>query len=1008
MNNSNWIRTHLAVLFGLFLAALIAFMQDTTIYAEDTIPTSTMTPKVQSKIDTKLGWKCKSDYLIRDSGTYLGHLDQHYIRDFYKKYDGYAIAVFGEHSDSWVGPILISTDPEYIVYRVKNASGDVENDNVDGGGEYEYLGLKWYVNTGWHVRNTTFTSPLVKTNSSLSIKDILDLAGVEVDRTDLSSASLTFPSGLLYVYNGSEQKPDVTVTLNGKTLTKDTDYTISYSNNTKGGTAKVTITGKGLYKGTVSKNFYILPDFNLTYREDTYRNINLVFTDTPSGIDSIEVYYYKNGNTNTNKVKTFLLSSVSNKTVTLTKLSNGSSYTVKARAIKGTEKSDWIEKTISIPAKLLVSDFWGFGNHKASNMAPYYEKFMGQAKAQEFNDSASGGICYGMVTGALASIVLDYPFVSSWNSCNVLQDIETTSTNSSELGISVEDFIRYAFVMQDLPGTKDGSRRSLDTGVIEIIGGQRGFNFGDLLGLYNAVKNASNTGKAVSIKLIGHGLVFKGNHQIAGLKIANEDNEKAEILVYDPNNPKRTDMRLVLYKESGTFTSWKYGDGDGSVFSGKNGIGQNGLSWYNFKENDLITYEVDVENFFKQEYEKLKNYSNYTEYYLNVLHFDDVLDASILSTLNQLVDDATYQYILPSNGTSSNKDFKFWTKSKNLTLKAVPAGTTLTMASDYHSTKVTVSSASDVTIKASDTKEMSVSVKPKTNAKITVAINDYSNTSNAVETKTVTLTGKKGTTATVTQSTNAELKVKGATAVSVKKQTGTKSSDGTIAYSSSSTVSKKNMTATDVYNIATSGSKLTVKESSTTVKKGTKKTVGKLKYKVTAVSGKTGKAAVIGPKSKTSTTVSIPATIKISGTTLKVTAVGKNAFKKMKKLKKVTIGKNVTAIGANAFYGCTALSKVTLGPNVTTIGSGAFYSCKKLSSIVLPAKVTKIGKNAFRYDTALKKITIRTSKLKLKNVGAKAFSGINAKAVIKVPKKKLKSYKTLLKKRGVGKKVKIA
>jgi hypothetical protein len=40
-------------------------------------------------------------------------------------------------------------------------------------------------------------------------------------------------------------------------------------------------------------------------------------------------------------------------------------------------------------------------------------------------------------------------------------------------------------------------------------------------------------------------------------------------------------------------------------------------------------------------------------------------------------------------------------------------------------------------------------------------------------------------------------------------------------------------------------------------------------------------------------------------------------------------------------------------------------------------------------------------------VGSKAFKGINAKATIKVPKAKLKAYKTILKSRGIGSKVKI-
>ncbi len=51
------------------------------------------------------------------------------------------------------------------------------------------------------------------------------------------------------------------IKVNGKTVTlkKGTDYTVSYSNNTKIGTATVTIKGKGNYSGTVKKTFKIVP-----------------------------------------------------------------------------------------------------------------------------------------------------------------------------------------------------------------------------------------------------------------------------------------------------------------------------------------------------------------------------------------------------------------------------------------------------------------------------------------------------------------------------------------------------------------------------------------------------------------------------------------------------------------------------------------------------------------------------------------------------------------------------
>ena len=73
--------------------------------------------------------------------------------------------------------------------------------------------------------------------------------------------------------------------------------------------------------------------------------------------------------------------------------------------------------------------------------------------------------------------------------------------------------------------------------------------------------------------------------------------------------------------------------------------------------------------------------------------------------------------------------------------------------------------------------------------------------------------------------------------------------------------------------------------------------------------------------------------------------------------------------------------------------------------ITIGSKVSKIGKQAFYGCSKLKSITIRSAKLTSSKVGSNAFKKIHSKAVIKVPKKKLKAYRTLLKKKGAGKKV---
>ena len=133
-------------------------------------------------------------------------------------------------------------------------------------------------------------------------------------------------------------------------------------------------------------------------------------------------------------------------------------------------------------------------------------------------------------------------------------------------------------------------------------------------------------------------------------------------------------------------------------------------------------------------------------------------------------------------------------------------------------------------------------------------------------------------------------------------------------------------------------------------------------YKVTNTSGKTAEVELtkIAKNSKAKTVV-IPKTVKVDGVNYKVTSIAKKAFAGNKKLKTVVIGADIEKIGVKAFYKCVNL----------------------------------------------KKITIQTTKLTAKTVGAKAFAKIHKKAVVKVPKAKKKAYKKWLKKRGIGGKQKI-
>lgn len=142
-----------------------------------------------------------------------------------------------------------------------------------------------------------------------------------------------------------------------------------------------------------------------------------------------------------------------------------------------------------------------------------------------------------------------------------------------------------------------------------------------------------------------------------------------------------------------------------------------------------------------------------------------------------------------------------------------------------------------------------------------------------------------------------------------------------------------------------------------TVKKGTKLIVGTNTFVVTNVKAKT--VSYKGTKNKMAAKITIPATVKSGKQVYKVTTIADNAFKNNKKIKTVVVGKNVRTIGKKAFYGCKNLKKITVQSSI------------------------------------------------IKKVGAKAFKGINKKAVIKVPSKKYKAYKKVFKGKGQAKTVTI-
>lgn len=232
---------------------------------------------------------------------------------------------------------------------------------------------------------------------------------------------------------------------------------------------------------------------------------------------------------------------------------------------------------------------------------------------------------------------------------------------------------------------------------------------------------------------------------------------------------------------------------------------------------------------------------------------------------------------------------------------------------------------------------------------------------------------------------------------------------------------------------------------------------GKLQYKILD----SGNVEVNKITDKNAKSLTVPDTVKIEDVTFIVTSIGSKAFKDCRKLQTVTLGKNIRTISSEAFSGCKALTKVKGASGVTAVNTKAFYKCTKLktigskSSVITLSKVKTIGSSAFSGCTAIKKVnvsssaltkigtkafykctsmtsftasskklasignqafygdkklasvTLKTTKLTKSKVGSSAFKGIKNTCKFKVPSKKVSSYKSILKARGAGSKIKV-
>ena len=160
--------------------------------------------------------------------------------------------------------------------------------------------------------------------------------------TPVKQVKTTKLSATKYTYDGKTKTPTLTVTdTSGKTLTKDTDYTLTYSSGRKEvGNYKVKITLKGNYSGSQTYEFTIIPAKVTVTATQSTNSIKLTWT-AVSGAVGYRVYQY---NEKTGKWET-LIKSTKSTTHTFKSLDAGTTYKYSVKPYGKDGETIWGDST---------------------------------------------------------------------------------------------------------------------------------------------------------------------------------------------------------------------------------------------------------------------------------------------------------------------------------------------------------------------------------------------------------------------------------------------------------------------------------------------------------------------------------------------------------------------------------------------------------------------------------------------------------------------------------------
>ena len=172
------------------------------------------------------------------------------------KLEGSEVTVSGNDGSGrcWLEKLTMDEDSKLVLKNVSQGISNYANVSLE-----ESLGtIRGFLPKDYSIANRKRNPADVDYRNTIVDADGQIAQNVELRYRKMTDADLSATlNPTTYTYDGTAKEPEVLVVYDGQTLTKDTDYTVAYSDNKNAGNAEVTITGIGVYHEAAHLQFTI-------------------------------------------------------------------------------------------------------------------------------------------------------------------------------------------------------------------------------------------------------------------------------------------------------------------------------------------------------------------------------------------------------------------------------------------------------------------------------------------------------------------------------------------------------------------------------------------------------------------------------------------------------------------------------------------------------------------------------------------------------------------------------